>query len=106
MAADAPDRYVTNMAKAARKGRIFIDYLRNDATATAVAPYSTRARPNAPVAVPIRWDELPDLPSGSAFDLRTVPARLRTQAEDPWAEMLDLNQTLTAKARRAVGLKT
>ena len=58
IAAAAPDRYLTRISKAERRGKIFIDYLRNDPTSTAVAPYSTRSREGAPVATPIAWDEL------------------------------------------------
>jgi bifunctional non-homologous end joining protein LigD len=94
MAANAPDKYLTKISKAERVGRIFIDYLRNDPTSTAVAPYSTRSRPGAPVATPLSWDELgPDL-DPRAFDIRTVPDRIAAQASDPWEKIFELNQTL------------
>src|SRR5690606_26675101 len=64
---DDPDRYVANMAKAKRKGRIFIDYLRNERGSTAIAPYSTRARAGAPVATPVSWEELEKLPAANTF---------------------------------------
>jgi bifunctional non-homologous end joining protein LigD len=77
MTAAAPDAYVATMSKAKRAGKIFIDYFRNDYTATAVADYSVRARPGAPVAVPIDWKELKDLESASQFTMTAVLARLK-----------------------------
>jgi bifunctional non-homologous end joining protein LigD len=94
MAADAPDRYLTRVSKAERVGRIFIDYLRNDPTSTAVAPYSTRSRPGAPVATPLKWDELTPRLDPRAFTIRTVPARIARQRSDPWAGMLEVRQRL------------
>jgi bifunctional non-homologous end joining protein LigD len=64
-----PKRFLAEMSKARRTGRIFIDWLRNDRGATAIAPFSLRARPGASVAVPVGWDELARLGSASAFDL-------------------------------------
>lgn len=96
--------YVTKVTKSARHGRIFIDYLRNDRTATAVAPYSTRARAGAPIALPIDWSELKTLPSGNHYTVATIDKRLSAKGGDPWADMLKIKQRLTAKAKKAVGL--
>ena len=93
MAADAPDRYLTRISKAERAGRIFIDYLRNDPTSTAVGPYSTRSRAGAPVAMPLRWDELKEGLDPCDFTVKTVP-RLLARREDPWAEMHRVRQRL------------
>ncbi|HEX8364026.1 MAG TPA: non-homologous end-joining DNA ligase [Allosphingosinicella sp.] len=94
MAADSPDRYLTKISKAERSGRIFIDYLRNDPTSTAVGPYSTRSRPGAPVATPLDWDEVADALDPRAFDVTTVPERLRARGRDPWAEIGAVRQRL------------
>jgi bifunctional non-homologous end joining protein LigD len=99
MAADSPGKYLTKMSKAERAGRIFIDYLRNDPTSTAVAPYSTRSRPGAPVATPLRWDQLTTELDPKAFTIRTVPARIARQRSDPWAQMPELQQILPSSPR-------
>lgn len=72
-----PERYVANMSKAKRKGRIFIDWLRNQRGSTAVMPYSARARANAPVAAPIDWNELDDFEKASAFTISDAAALLK-----------------------------
>ncbi len=77
MVDDAPEAYVATMSKAKRTGKIFIDYFRNDYTATAVADYSVRARPGAPVALPIAWSELSGLKSASQFSITDVLDRLK-----------------------------
>lgn len=77
MVAAAPEAYIATMSKAKRTGRIFIDYFRNDYTATAVADYSVRAHPGAPVALPIDWKELKDLESASQFTMKDVLSRLK-----------------------------
>ena len=94
MAAREPQRYLTRISKAERRGRIFIDYLRNDPTSTAVAPYSTRAREGAPVATPLFWHEVTTKLDTSAYDTTSVPKRLTQLKEDPWAKMASLHQTL------------
>ncbi|SEL67000.1 ATP-dependent DNA ligase LigD phosphoesterase module /ATP-dependent DNA ligase LigD polymerase module [Roseivivax marinus] len=85
MATRAPDRYVAQMSKAKRKGRIFIDWLRNERGATAIAPFSLRARPGAPVAVPVSWKELARLDSAQAFDISSARERDWSVADIPAA---------------------
>ena len=72
MVAAAPDTYIATMSKAKRAGKIFVDYFRNDYTATAIADYSVRARPGAPVALPLDWHELKQLKSASQFTIKDV----------------------------------
>ena len=94
MAADQPKRYVASMAKSRRSGRIFIDYLRNGRGATAVAPYSTRARAGAPVAMPVDWSELAHIPGADHFTLARALRRLSSLAEDPWKDLPRIRQKL------------
>jgi bifunctional non-homologous end joining protein LigD len=89
-----PDKYVANIAKAKRKGKVLIDYLRNGRGATAVAPYSTRAKPGAPVATPLRWEELTAELRPGSFTVETIPARLRAQRRDPWKDFGKLRPAL------------
>lgn len=81
-----PDRFIATASKAKRKGRIFIDWLRNERGATAILPYSPRARKGAPVAVPVGWNELSRLKSASAFDTVAVLKRLKSAKRDPWPD--------------------
>jgi bifunctional non-homologous end joining protein LigD len=95
---------VATMSKAARKGKIFIDYLRNGRGATAIAPFSTRARGGAPVSVPIAWDELSPQLTSDHFTVRNVVERLETLRRDPWAELLTTKQSLTKSMFKRLGL--
>jgi bifunctional non-homologous end joining protein LigD len=70
LASAEPDRFVASMAKAKRKGRIFIDWLRNQRGSTAVMPYSARARAGAPVAAPVSWSELRDIDTAARWGVR------------------------------------
>jgi bifunctional non-homologous end joining protein LigD len=92
----APDRYIATMSKAARQGKIFIDYLRNGRGATAVAPYSTRAKPGATISTPIAWEELSSKLRSDHFTIENLPARLTKLKEDPWAGMAKTRQSITA----------
>lgn len=97
---DAPDRYTANLSKAKRHGRIFIDYLRNGRGATAVAPYSSRARPGAPIATPLHWKELNAKLRPDAFTVQTFAERRRRLRADPWEGMASVRQSITAAVRR------
>ncbi|NNM72621.1 DNA ligase D [Enterovirga aerilata] len=103
MEADAPDRYIAKASKQARKGLIYVDYLRNGRGATAISAYSTRARPGAPVSVPLAWSELsPDL-APNHFTIANLGERLAKLKRDPWAEITRIDQLLPTaeKPRRA-----
>jgi bifunctional non-homologous end joining protein LigD len=95
-----PDRYTANMSIAARKGKIYIDYLRNGRGATAILPYSTRARPGAPVSTPLAWDELSARLRSDHFDLRNVPKRLASLKRDPWENIGTTRQSLTQSLKK------
>jgi len=86
MASDSPDLYVSTISKAKRPGKILIDYLRNQRGQTAVAPYSTRARPGAPVSAPLAWEELSPAIGPAYFTVLNMPTRLASLGTDPWAD--------------------
>jgi bifunctional non-homologous end joining protein LigD len=86
MAADSPDRYVSTITKSKRQDKILIDYLRNQRGQTAVAPYSTRARPGAAVSMPLAWDELSPAIGPAYFTVLNAPTRLASLKSDPWAD--------------------
>jgi bifunctional non-homologous end joining protein LigD len=93
------ERYVANMRKELRKGKTYVDYLRNQRGSTAVASYSSRNRPGAPVATPISWDELGKVKSADQFTIESVPARLAKLKTDPWKDFSATKQSLTAEIR-------
>jgi bifunctional non-homologous end joining protein LigD len=83
MVAATPQAYIATMSKAKRTGKIFIDYFRNDYTATAIADYGVRARSGAPVAVPLSWNELDGLKSANTFTMKDVLKRLKNRKPPP-----------------------
>jgi bifunctional non-homologous end joining protein LigD len=98
MAADAPDRYLINMAKAQRAGRIFLDYLRNDRMSTAVAPLSPRGRPGAPVSMPLNWSQVKRGLDPRRYTVRSVPATIKKLAA--WQDYCEGERSLEAAIRR------
>jgi bifunctional non-homologous end joining protein LigD len=90
-----PERFLANMSKQKRKGKIYVDYLRNARGATAVAAYSTRAKPEAPVSVPLAWSELSTEIRSDHFTLANVQDRLRLLRRDPWKDYYSAKQRLT-----------
>ena len=100
MAAEAPDRYLINMAKKERTGRIFLDYLRNDRMATAVAPLSPRGRPGAPISMPVTWTQVKKGLDPKAYTIRTVPPLVKKLKA--WEDYCDGERPL-AKAVERLG---
>ncbi len=92
---DEPDRFTANIRKVQRKGRMFVDYLRNERGSTAISPFSTRSREGAPCAVPIGWDEMETLDRANGFSLEA--AAERAQGPDPWKDYFKLTQSITKK---------
>jgi bifunctional non-homologous end joining protein LigD len=105
MVAAAPTRYTSKLPKASRKGKIFIDYLRNGRGATSICAYSTRARANAPVSVPLFWEELETDVRGNTYTVRNLAERLESLPSDPWEGFTKVKQSITAAMKRAVGMK-
>lgn len=90
-----PERLTANMAKSKRQGKIYLDYVRNSRGATSIAPYSTRARLGAPVAMPIGWDEVAKLKEPSQFNVRNAVEHIKRQKHDPWKDFLKTKQGLS-----------
>ena len=94
MEAERPGAYLSTLPKIKRRGRILVDWLRNGPGSTAVASFSPRARPGAPVATPITWDEVTPALDPASFTLATVPGRLQSLAHDPWDGFAAADQVL------------
>jgi bifunctional non-homologous end joining protein LigD len=103
LAKTLPDRFSAKSGAKNRVGRIFIDYLRNGRGATTVCAWSARARPGLGISVPVRWEELAGLASGSHWTVSTVQDRL-AEGNAPWADYAKSAVTLT-KAMKALGFK-
>ena len=104
MAGDSPQRYLVNMAKRLRTGRIYLDYLRNDRMATAVAPLSPRARAHAPVSMPLTWAQVKAALDPTRFTLRTVPALI--SKSKAWLEYCDGERPLSHAVKQLGSLRT
>ncbi|MFO7653688.1 MAG: DNA ligase D [Candidatus Krumholzibacteriia bacterium] len=100
---ESPDEFVAVMTKARRRGRVFVDYLRNSRGATSVAAFSTRAREGAPVSAPVSWDEVAAGVAPDAFRLDNLRQRLAAPRLDPWADYFEVRQSLTTAMRRELG---
>ncbi len=98
MAERAPETYVATMSKARRGGKVFIDWLRNARGSTSVASWSLRARAGAPVAVPLRWEDLGGLEGPAAFDMQAARQRAARLRTDPWRGFAELRQALPKPA--------
>jgi len=94
MARAIPAAYVANMSKKRRSGKIFVDFFRNDFSATAIAPFSLRARDGAPVAWPISWADLKTYTKASAIQLNNVDAKVIQKARKVSDEFLSISQSL------------
>jgi bifunctional non-homologous end joining protein LigD len=106
MERDRPDRYVAEASKAKRRDVVFVDYLRNGRGATAICPYSTRRHPGAPVATPLRWDELARDLRPERYRVATLARRLAGLREDPWAGYDTTAQSLSREMRAHVAQRS
>ncbi len=100
MAKARPDLYLDTASKAKREGRIFIDWLRNTRGATSVASWSLRAREGAPVAMPVRWEELAKVKGPAAFDLAAALKRAKALRTNPWPGFDGARQSLPVASSR------
>jgi bifunctional non-homologous end joining protein LigD len=98
-----PDLFLASMAKERRGGKVFVDYLRNSETASAVAAFSPRARPGAMVSTPLAWEELGATDLRTKFTVKSVAQRLARLKADPWRDYWKTRQAITVKMRQALG---
>jgi bifunctional non-homologous end joining protein LigD len=103
MSAMEPLKFVATATKRFRGGKIFLDYLRNGRGATAVASFSLRGRPGAPVAMPITWDELGKIKSGAAFDIKSAVTRMKRLKKHPWHGIDKVKQDLEQVSKLLAG---
>jgi bifunctional non-homologous end joining protein LigD len=101
-----PKLFIAKMAKVRREGKVFVDYLRNSETASAVSAFSARARPGAGVSTPLGWDELSAVEDlRQKFTVQSVPQRLAALKKDPWADYAKTRQSITAAMWKSLGKK-
>lgn len=101
---EAPREYIATMSKAKRKGKIFIDYLRNGRGATSICAFSTRRRPGAPISTPVAWEELTTDLRPDSYTIGNIRDRLSSLQKDPWEDYFSVRQSITAKMRKQLGL--
>lgn len=99
-----PEHYTANMSKAVRHGKIYLDYLRNGRGATAIVPYSTRARPGAPVSMPLTWTQLNARISSDHFTVLNSPKYLASLKQDPWEGIESVRQGLAPAQKKLKAL--
>jgi bifunctional non-homologous end joining protein LigD len=97
-----PETFTTQFARRGRHDKILVDYLRNNRTNTSVAAFSTRAKPEAPVSLPIAWTELTPSRPPDRWTIRTVPPRLARLGADPWKAYWSTRQTIGRRALAAL----
>lgn len=104
LARTLPRLFSAKMGEKNRVGKIFVDYLRNRRQASTVVPYSVRARPGLPVAVPIAWDELDHVTGAAMWSVSSLPEHLAQRVADPWQDYFSTRQSLTAAMKRRLGM--
>lgn len=100
LAATLPQRFTARSGAANRRGRIFVDYLRNGYSPTTAAAFSARARPGLGVSMPVSWEQLPRLKNGAQWTVRDAREYLSFQREDPWQSYWETHQALTEAIKR------